>query len=81
MPDYNHTPVIPRVGLQANLDAAVAVPNELLWTTDTFRLYVEQGGVKRLVGGAGAGDMLKSVYDTDANNIVDRAENIDGGTW
>lgn len=52
MPDYNHTPVIPRVGLQANLAAAVAMANELLWTSDTFRLYVEQDGVKRMVGEA-----------------------------
>lgn len=29
--------------------------------------------------GEGAGDMLKSVYDTDENGIVDKAETIDDG--
>lgn len=28
---------------------------------------------------SGAGDMLKSVYDTDADNIVDKAESVDDG--
>jgi hypothetical protein len=52
MTDYNHDPVVPRVGPAANLAAATAHPNELLWTSDTFRLYVEQGGAKKLVGEA-----------------------------
>ena len=30
-------------------------------------------------GGAGSGDMLKSVYDTDEDGIVDKAESIDDG--
>jgi len=50
MADYNHTPVIPRVGLQANLDAATAMANEMLWTSDTKQLFVEQDGEKILVG-------------------------------
>ena len=29
----------------------------------------------------GGGDMLKSVYDTDNDGIVDQAEMIDGGTF
>ena len=28
-----------------------------------------------------AGDMLKAVYDTNNNGIVDEANKIDGGTW
>ena len=29
----------------------------------------------------GDGDMKKSVYDTDSNNIVDSAESVNGGVW
>jgi len=29
-------------------------------------------------GGGGGGDMYKSVYDTDSDNIVDNSEKIDG---
>jgi hypothetical protein len=52
MTDYNHDPLVPRCGLTADLAAATAYPNELLWTTDTKNLYVEQGGSKILVGGS-----------------------------
>ena len=31
--------------------------------------------------GTGSGDMLKSVYDTDNDGIVDKAESIDDGTY
>jgi hypothetical protein len=58
MTDYNHDPIIPRVGLSTALAAATAMANEMLWTSDTFRLYVEQGGAKKLVGEA---DFLKVV--------------------
>lgn len=34
-------------------------------------------GYKATSGGAGAGDMLKSLYDTNANGIVDKSEAID----
>jgi hypothetical protein len=50
MPDYNHDPIIPRVGTAANLATATMIANEMLWTTDTFKLYVEQGGVAKEVG-------------------------------
>ncbi len=52
MTDYNHDPLVPRCGLAAALAGATAYPNELLWTTDTKNLYVEQGGAKILVGGS-----------------------------
>jgi hypothetical protein len=32
-------------------------------------------------GGSGSGDMLKSVYDTNNDGIVDKAEAIDNGTY
>jgi len=51
MTDYNHDPLVPRTGLAANLAAAVAYVNELLWTTDTKQLYCEQGGAKIHIGG------------------------------
>jgi len=51
MADYNHNPVIPRTGVAADLAAAAAFANELLWTTDTKILYVEQGGEKIVIGG------------------------------
>jgi len=31
--------------------------------------------------GTGSGDMLKSVYDTDNDGIVDKAESVDDGTY
>jgi len=68
MTDYNHDPVVPRVGLAANLAAATAYPNELLWTSDTFRLYVEQGGAKKLVGEADFVKLSDSMTLTFANN-------------
>jgi len=48
--NYTHHPICPRIGLDANLAAASAVPNEILWTTDTSFLYVEQDGDKKKVG-------------------------------
>ncbi len=84
MGGYNHNPVIPRVGLQADLAGAAAITNELLWTSDTFRLYVEQGGAKKLAGEA---DFIKlsggaftgvvtflntglKILDTDASHVL-----------
>lgn len=31
--------------------------------------------------GSGVGDMLKSVYDTDDDGVVDSTETFDGGIW
>lgn len=37
------------------------------------------GLIKRYAGGGtGGGDMYKSTYDSNGNNIVDRAESLDG---
>ena len=61
MTDYNHDPLVPRVGVANSLAGATAYPNEILWTSDDFRLYVEQGGAKKLVGEA---DFVKKTGDT-----------------
>ena len=61
MTDYNHDPNVPRVGVANSLAGATAYPNEILWTSDDFRLYVEQGGAKKLVGEA---DFVKKTGDT-----------------
>jgi len=42
-----------------------------------FNLLVDE--VNALIGGS-IGDMLKSVYDTNANNIVDNSEKLEGST-
>ena len=28
-----------------------------------------------------AGDMTKTIYDTDNDGVVDETEKVDGGTW
>ncbi len=77
MTDYNHDPVVPRCGLAAALAGAAAFPNELLWTTDTMNLYVEQGGSKILVGGNSGVTCATALvagyvpYCTTAPNVVD----------
>ena len=48
--DRNWDPLVPRVMTAAQLAAATGYPNEFIWTSDTFKLYVEQGGVIKLVG-------------------------------
>ena len=64
---YNHVPVIPRTGLQADLAGATAVQGEMLWTSDGHRLYVETGGVKYLVGEA---DFAKRPGSSTAGNLA-----------
>jgi hypothetical protein len=51
MPGYSHTPIIHRTGVAADLAGTTAIKNEMLWTTDTKTLYVEQGGEKIVIGG------------------------------
>jgi len=53
----------------------------VVYVKDENDLYVYDGSswIKPYGEGAGAGDMLKSVYDTDDDGIVDKAESIDDG--
>jgi hypothetical protein len=51
---YSHIPIIPRTGLDADLAGTTAIKNEMLWTKDTKKLYVEQDGEKVEVGGGGS---------------------------
>jgi len=62
---------------------------EILFDTDLNKLFIGDGitvgGIEIGSGGGGGGggstgDMLKSVYDTDNNGIVDEAEAISGST-
>lgn len=68
-----------RRGPQANLSNIVLDDGEFALTTDNpQRLYVGIGGQKILLANANAlGDMLKSIYDTDNDGIVDQAEKVE----
>jgi hypothetical protein len=62
-------------GLEANLGSITLADGEFAVTTDTKKLYVGVAGAKICLGGASSlGDMLKSIYDTDNDGIVDSAE-------
>lgn len=66
-------------GLEANLGNITLSDGEFAITTDTHKLYVGVAGVKYCIGGASSlGDMLKSIYDTDNDGIVDNADKLDG---
>ncbi|MFH0805952.1 MAG: DUF2793 domain-containing protein [Patescibacteria group bacterium] len=53
----------------------------LTCANDETVYYMYNGSVWNLfIEELGLGDMLKSVYDADANGIVDKAETIDDGT-
>jgi len=67
MANYLHHPICPRVGLDANLAAASAVTNEILWTSDTFALYVEQGGDKKKVGPTSLDDLGVTATASEIN--------------
>ena len=62
-------------GVEANLGNITLSDGEFAITTDTHKLYVGVAGVKYCIGGSSSlGDMLKSIYDTDNDGIVDNAE-------
>lgn len=66
-------------GPEANLGNITLDDGEFAVTTDTKKLYVGVAGVKICLGGASSlGDMLKSIYDTDNDGIVDNADKLDG---
>lgn len=46
---------------------------------NTFLKHTSGGNLAWEAGGSGGGDMYKSVYDTDGDNIVDKAEMVDDG--
>lgn len=48
--------------------------------TDNNYTTTEKNKLKGIADGAGVGDMLKSVYDTNSNNIVDNAEKVNNHT-
>ncbi|WP_135552617.1 hyaluronate lyase N-terminal domain-containing protein [Paenibacillus cymbidii] len=50
---------------------------ELGYCTDTQKLYIgSAGGNVLLVAATSVGDMLKGIYDTDNDGIVDAAESV-----
>lgn len=65
-------------GPEANIGNITLDDGEFAVTTDTKKLYVGLAGAKICIGAASSlGDMLKSIYDTDNDGIVDSAENSD----
>lgn len=67
-----------RRGNEINLP--VLADGELGFTVDTKKLYIGTAeGNALLVAAQTAGDMLKSIYDTDNDGKVDWAENVDWG--
>jgi len=69
-----------RTGLDADKPSSGNTEGDCWWSTDTDKLYVWDGSAWKAVG-AGIGDMLKSVYDTDDDGVVDNAEALDSLTW
>lgn len=69
-----------RRGLEANIGVLAA--GELGYCTDTQKLYVGTGSSNiLLVAAQTAGDMLKSIYDTNNNGKIDAAEIADSVAW
>lgn len=66
-------------GLEMNI--GTLNPGELAYCTDTKKLYIGTStGDELLVAAQTAGDMLKSIYDTDNDGMVDVAEKVNGFT-
>ena len=62
-------------GLEMNI--GTLNPGELGFCTDTQKLYIgTAAGNVLLVAAQTAGDMLKSIYDTDNDGIIDAAETV-----
>ena len=70
-----------RRGLESQLP--VLTLGELGFTTDTKKLYIgTSSGNALLVAAQTVGDMLKSIYDTNNDGIVDAAKTVTGPvTW
>ncbi|QNK57541.1 tail fiber protein [Paenibacillus sp. PAMC21692] len=69
-----------RRGLEA--DIGTLETGELGFCTDTKKLYIgSAGGNVLLVAAQTAGDMLKSIYDTNNNGKVDSADAADSVPW
>lgn len=54
-------------------------PNSYVGSAGDFVRVNLAGNALEFVGLAGGGDMLQATYDVDADNIVDKAENVDDG--
>lgn len=66
-------------GLEMNI--GTLNPGEFGYCTDTKKLYIgTSSGNELLVAAQTVGDMLKSIYDTDNDGIVDAAERVNGHT-
>ncbi len=76
------------IGTKANVSDIPDVINNLTSTATTDALSAYQGKVlndkistiNTSLASKGSGDMLKSVYDTDGDGIVDNAEKVNGFT-
>jgi hypothetical protein len=65
-------------GLEANLSSITLDDGEFAIATDSKKLYVGIAGQKILIANGNAlGDMLKNIYDTDNDGIVDQAEKVE----
>lgn len=57
------------------------VERQLFYRDDEHKWYIYDGSAwVWLGGGGGSGDMLKSVYDTDDDGVVDNSEKLEGNT-
>lgn len=80
--DYTDDEKTKLAGISAGANKTVIVDN-LTTQNSSAALSAKQGKVlKDLVDskGTGNGDMLKSVYDTDGDGVVDNAEKVNGKT-
>jgi hypothetical protein len=73
-----------RRGTEAQLNSIILADGELGITTDTKKLFIGISGVNVLLVNTSdvGGDMLKSIYDTNNDGVVDLAKTVVGPvTW
>jgi len=56
------------------------VERQLFYRDDEHKWYIYNGSAWKELTATGGGDMLKSVYDTDDDGIVDNSEKLEGST-
>lgn len=78
-PDINKNDILNIVVHKASVMPESPVEGQIYHNTTDHKIYVYNG--TSWVEMCKPGDMTKAVYDTDGNNIVDKAEKVDDGTY
>jgi hypothetical protein len=65
-------------GVEANIGNITLDDGEMAITTDSKKLYIGVAGQKVIIADGNAlGDMLRGIYDTDDDGVVDQAERVE----